>query len=142
MEQYPNLRYAVRHYEEWLNNGKKIFLKNGYRILDMLYWEENSANWVAKSKTEYRALGLDVFSPFNSRELIVTLLSVDKKYRRKHNPILYKHIILNLWPDVLQVPVNPDARRIIMKITKKMGVYPLLKNIKFLYQFSKSKWFS
>ncbi len=137
IEKYPYLEFALRRYAGWFKENSKLFKRHRYRVLDMLYWEENCANWVAKTKTEFGAYGIEKFSPFNSRELILTFLSVDKKYRRKQNPVLYKRMIDELWPEVLQAPINPGTKKIAMRITQKLGIFTLFRNLKLNYYLLK-----
>ena len=75
-------------------------------------------------------MGQETFSPFNSRELLISLLGLPKKYRRKENPVVYKKIIEHLWPDVLQVPINPGPKKIAIRITQYLGIFPLFRNLK------------
>lgn len=142
IQKYPFLDYALKRYTKWHQQNKELFSKYEFRTLDMLYWEENCANWVAKTKSEFRVFGIEVFSPFNSRELMMTLMSVDKKYRRKQNPILYKKIIEELWPEVLQVPVNSGMKKKAMRITQKLGIFSFLRNLKlsFYLFLGRNKW--
>jgi hypothetical protein len=139
IQKYPSLKYAEEKYTKWLNNNKSLFEQNALRILDMLYWEENCANWVAKSKTEFRAFGTEVFSPFNSRELLLTLYGVNKKYRRKQNPVVYRNIIKQLWPEVMQVPINPGAKKVAIRITQYLGIFPPFRNLKLWWNLSKER---
>lgn len=126
---YPHL-FPLNEYSKWMDKNSGLFQKHGLRILDMLYWEENCANWVSKSKTEFRAAGTEVFSPFNSRELLMTLYGVKKRYRRKQNPVLYKKMIQLLWPETLQQPVNPGSKKILIRLTQKIGLFSLIRNTK------------
>ncbi len=130
LQKYPRLTYAEKQYAEWLNSNKILFEKNGLRVLDMLYWEENCANWAAKSKTEFSTFGTEVLSPFNSRELLLLLNGINKKYRRKQNPVIYKKIIQQLWPEVLCAPVNPGIKKIAMRITQYLGIFSFFRNLK------------
>lgn len=139
IQKYPHLPYAISEYENWLEENKSLFSEMGYRALDMLYWEENCANWVSKSKTEFRAYGIEVFSPFNCRKYILTLYGLPKKYRRKQNPVIYKKMIELLWPEVLQVPVNPGLKQIVMRITQYIGIFPIFRNLKLWWNISKVK---
>jgi hypothetical protein len=139
IQKYSSLKYVEDEYGKWLKKNKILFSKMGYRILDMLYWEENCANWVAKSKTEFRAYGIEVFSPFNSRELILTLYGLPKKYRRKQNPIVYKKMIEILWPELLQVPVNPGRKKIAMRVTQYLGIFPIFRNLKLWWNLFKDR---
>jgi len=128
LQKYPNSSYAIKQYKDWLSVNMQIFDKFNYSVTDMLYWEENCGNWVAKGKTEVMTVS-ELFSPFNSRDLITTLLSVDEKYRGKQHPTLYRSITMLLWKDVLQVPVNPSIKLQVIKSLQKIGVYTLYRNI-------------
>ncbi len=134
---YPFLKYAVDRYSNWLKRNQKLFEYHHYRVLDMLHWEENCGNWVAKTKTERRIRGFKAFSPFNSRELILTLYGVHKKYRHKENPVLYRKMINLLWPDVLQVPVNPGVKQKAIKVTQLLGIFSVFRNLKLWWNMLK-----
>ncbi len=139
IEKYPFLEYAFNHYKVWFEKNHGLFRKMGYRTLDMLYWEENCGNWVAKYKSESRILGLKTFSPFNSRELLLSLYGLPKKYRRKQNPVVYKKMIEILWPEVLHVPVNPGPKKIAMRITQYLGIFPIFRNLKLWWNLFKGR---
>lgn len=128
LQKYANSSYAIKRYERWVSDNKPVFDKFNFSIADMLYWEENCGNWVAKSKTEAMTVA-ELYSPFNSRELLITLLSVNEKYRGKQNPVLYKHIIKLLWKEVLLVPVNPSLKLQVIKVLQKIGIYTLYRNV-------------
>lgn len=139
MEGYPFYKYAVRQYEKWLGESEEVFKKYNYRTADMLYWEENSCNWVSKSCSEVRCVS-EYFQPFNSRELISTLMSVDIKHRWKQNPALYRRIIEILWPECLSEPINPSPRKQLIKFFQKIGLYGLYRenHLKFKMFLKKS----
>jgi hypothetical protein len=139
LEKYPNQKYAIKQYAKWLDDNEILFKKNGFLVSDMLYWEENCGNWVAKSKTE-TMVGQEPFSPFNSRELLIKSLSVKNKYRGKQNSILYKHIAMRLWKEVLIVPVNPSAKLRVIKLMHKLGVYSLYRNMLLNYRVFKASF--
>ncbi len=137
LQKYPNEKYAIKKYDDWLSTNKPLFDKFNYSATDMLYWEENCGNWVAKGKTEAMTVS-ELFSPFNSRELLITLLSVNEKNRGKQNPILYKHITQLLWKDVLKVPVNPSLKLKIIRVLQKAGVYVAYRNALLNYKVFKA----
>lgn len=142
IEKYPFLKYAYKRYHEWYALNNPLFKKYNYRILDMLYWEENCANWVAKGKSEYRIMGIPTFSPFNSRVLILLLYGIDKRYRKKQNPIVYERIVEQLWPELLDTPVNPSGKKALMKKSQKLGIFTLLRNMKLSFNLflNSNKW--
>ena len=137
LQKYPQEEYAIKRYKIWLEINQPIFEKYHYSVTDMLYWEENCGNWVAKAKTEAMMVS-ELYSPFNSRALLINLLSVDEKYRGKQNPILYRHITEILWKDVLQVPVNPSLKLRVIGLFQKMGIYVAYRNALLNYKVFKA----
>ena len=133
LQKYPLSEYAVEYYDKWLNINSKNFKKNNFRILDMLYWEENCGNWVAKTNTESK-MAIECFLPFNSRKLIDQMLTVNRRYRGKQNAKLYLKIINNLWSDCLQMPINPSNKKIIISIMQKSGIYAFYRNLLLLWK--------
>lgn len=133
LEAFP---YARKVYQNWLQDNKDIFQKNGYPLLDMYYWEEKMGNWAAKGKTE-ALLGTEFFSPFNSRKMIALMLSVDSKYRDFQRNKLFKQILLNLSPDLLKIPVNPDRKTKVIIAMKRLGIYNIYRRIGLKYRILK-----
>ncbi len=65
------------------------------------------------------------------------LLGVDKKYTKCSNNVLFREMIRKMWPELLRWPINPSADKVrdkIASLLKTLGVYPLLKELK--YQIS------
>jgi hypothetical protein len=125
------LNFAIEQYRAWLKN-KPIFKKYGYNYLDMFYWEEKMGNWAAKSKTETIALGLDVISPFNSRQLLSLLLSTNRKYRDSHFNHLYNMIIYKLSrkdEKIMKIPINPSIKQSIIRLMKYFKIYNMYRYI-------------
>lgn len=102
---YENIPFAEKNIKKWLENVPDYVLED-IEIPDLLYWEQKMGNWCAMQKAE-QDLALEDFSPFNNRELLMTLYNVDKKYREPGNYILYKKIMEELWKDTLSQPINP-----------------------------------
>ena len=122
---YPGLEYAQDTYSQWLHGTRDIFRRYGYETTDMFYWEEQMGNWAAKAKTEYDLAGL-YYSPFNSRKLLTMLLATDRRCRDHHSSRLYRKLLESLCSDVLDMPINPDAKTTMIRIMKRTGVFPLL----------------
>ena len=124
--------FPIKQYSEYLSKNNTIFKKLNYNLLDMFYWEEKMGNWAAKSKTESESLKRTVIAPFNSRDLLTLLLSVNRKFRDSHNNILYNKIIYYLSDNnkkVLKLKINPCPKQKIIKLLKKIKVYNLYSNI-------------
>ena len=134
---YPGLNYATRLCQQWYDESADVFDKYGYRVSDMLYWEEPSCNWVAKANTETRMV-TEVTQPFNCRHLIRLMLTVDKKHRRKQQALLYKKIIGILWSECLSEPINPSPKKRVIGLMQSLGIYGLYRNLLLRYQLKKS----
>ncbi len=126
-QECSNSEYASKIYKDWFEEASPTFVENGYRVSDMLYWEENCANVVAKTNTEF-GWKTEVFQPFNSRHLLTTMMSVDKKYRQKQNPEFYAKMVRLLWEDCLTEPVNPGFKKQVIRWMQKLGVYGVYRN--------------
>jgi hypothetical protein len=127
----PEMSFVISEYGKWLKN-KPLFEKYGYNYLDIFYWEEKMGNWAAKAKTEAHALGRDILSPFNSRELLMLLLSTERKYRDSHFNRLYDLIINELSgndKEILKTAVNPGTKQSIIRTMKLLRVYNLYRFI-------------
>lgn len=128
MEKYHGLSYAIDAYSKWINESSSLFKQKGFRHSDMLYWEENCCNWAGKTNTEVRMYS-EIFQPFNCRELILTMLSVDKRFRRKQRPRLHYLMIKSLWPECLNAPINPGFKKVVIKFLQIIGVYGVYRKL-------------
>ena len=102
---YGDFNFVIKELEKWLN-GIPEEVKNDMEISDLFFWEQREGNWAALQKAE-QDIALDDFSPFNNRELIMTLYEVDSNKRIPENYTLYRDIIEYLWPELLKYPINP-----------------------------------
>jgi hypothetical protein len=100
--------FAKRAFESWMPSESD---RHGYDVLDLFYWEQRIGRWLAANCIEFDVGWQDVLVPFNIRSLIVDLLACDEKHRDKNHPAVYVEIMKSLWPDVLDLPINPRPRR-------------------------------
>ena len=133
LEKYPFMAFATDYYKKWISTNDALFKKYRFYIMDMLYWEENCGNWVARSNTESQ-LGTEWYLLYNSRELLTLLLGVDKKYREKQNAKLYYKIAEILWPECVRYPINPGFKKKIISFMQKVGIYSTYRNLLLNYQ--------
>ena len=129
LAKYPDEAYPINSYDKWIKENHDHFYQMGYSTLDLFYWEEILANRTAKLISEGHAVNRYIFPPFNCRILITTLLSVDPRYRQKHDNQLYTAIVNKLWPETLQEPVNPTFKKRVIRTMQKLGVYNLYRNM-------------
>ena len=96
--------FAVRHFQKWFNG---LGDTRGYSLLDIFYWENRVGNWLAMCQAENDVTTKDILSPFNCRNLIVSMLGVHEDERSYPNYSFHRKLMSNLWPAVLDEPINP-----------------------------------
>ena len=101
-------QFAINCFENWLSGLGEI---HNVHILDLFDWEQGHGNWLAMSQLEFDIAWKDIFTPFNCRNLLISMLSTEEKYRKPPKYLLYEKLILNLWPEVLSVPINPHKKK-------------------------------
>lgn len=95
--------FVLKHWQKWLSGTGRLY---NVHILDLFYWEHWGGNFAAMTQAEFDILQ-EAFTPYSCRHLLTTMLSVDEKYRNHEEPVLYRKLILKLWPEVLSEPINP-----------------------------------
>jgi len=98
-------RFADDHFTAWLDQLGDIY---NYHILDLFEWEQGHGSWLAMCQLEFDIAWREIFTPFNCRHLLMTLLAVNDKYRKPPYE-LHEKLIRRLWPELLSVPVNPHS---------------------------------
>lgn len=98
--------FLVGHFREWLADaGQQDYVK----LLDLFEWEQDYGNWLAMTQLEFDIAWRDIFTPYNCRELLATLLGVDERYRRAPDYLLFRRAIQQAWPELLTEPINPHS---------------------------------
>ncbi|QQR67720.1 MAG: hypothetical protein IPI25_05845 [Candidatus Brocadia sp.] len=97
-------QFAIKHFENWLLGLGGIY---NFDVLDLFEWEQGHGTWLAMCQLEFDIAWKDIFTPFNCRSLLITMLSVKEKYRMPPKYELHKKLILKLWPELLRVSINP-----------------------------------
>ena len=95
--------FAIAFFENWFASLNKIY---NFNILDLLYWEQKCANWLAMDHLEYDIAWQDTFSPYNTRNLLVNMLSVDERFRKPPKFELYEKLMSTMWPETLSEPIH------------------------------------
>lgn len=98
--------FSKKYYAEWLSDTKEIYNVN---VFDLFWWEVKEGSWQAMSQLEMD-IAQEVFVPFNCRNLLVHMLSVEERHRRAPEYELHNRMMGNLWPDLLEVPINPQEK--------------------------------
>lgn len=95
--------FVIRAWKKWLS---ELGETHNVHLLDLFYWEHWAGNFAAMAQAEWDIVQ-EVFTPYNCRELLTTMLAVDERFRDHDEPILYRELIKRLWPETLSEPVNP-----------------------------------
>lgn len=96
--------YVIDSFELWSKEIKQAKEKWGIHPLTLFEWEQISGNWGAIYVSE-QDIAIDEFSPFNNRKLLITVLSVKHSYGLRNE--FYREMIREMWPETLQLPINP-----------------------------------
>jgi hypothetical protein len=108
LQEMGNDTYTRDHYQTWISR-----LGNTYNldILNLFEWELDDGNWLAMCQLEFDIAWKDIFTPFNCKGLIRTMLSLKQDLMMPPKYEFYYALISDLWPEVLNVPVNPHKKR-------------------------------
>jgi hypothetical protein len=98
-------------YGAWLAAAPRLGTPS---VLDLSRWE--GANWLATTVTEFDAAWRDVFTPYNCRLLLQTMMRVKHSLRCGPRYRLAETLMRHLWPDVLREPF--------LERTKKAPITP------------------
>ncbi|MDA9663554.1 hypothetical protein N9T80_00260 [bacterium] len=123
---YPDNKYLEKYYQKWLDKNKKIIGNLGYETLDFLHWEQDITNFAGQN-TYYAHHYVNLFSIFNSREIIKIMLSVGINHRDGKNTEFFRYLINSMWPELLNYPFNPTKKDKIILFMKKIKIYAFYK---------------
>jgi len=107
--------FAVKHFNVWLDDVENLY---SVELLELFGWEQGHGNWLASTQMEFDLAWQDLITPFNCRELLVVLLSIDKRYRISPDYRVFVALIENMWPELLQEPINPDDKHTESRLSK------------------------
>lgn len=107
MQNMPQIPFVANAFADWLDDARDI---GDFDILDLLDWEQEHGNWLAMTQLEFDIAWRDIFTPFNCREVLSTLLSVPESERSAPDYRLITDIIKIMWPELLSEPINPGDR--------------------------------
>jgi hypothetical protein len=100
--------FVKKYFSEWMADAAPA-VQNGYKLLDLFYWENRNANWQAMSQLEFD-LAQEEFTPFACRSLLATMLGVDHKYRCMPKNIFQREMVKASWPELDTIPYNPTSK--------------------------------
>ncbi|MGA9031407.1 MAG: hypothetical protein WB402_02660 [Sulfuricaulis sp.] len=96
--------FLVEHFREWL---AEVSQQHYVKLLDLLEWEQDYGNWLAMTQLEFDIAWREIFTPYNCRQVLATLLGVDERFRKAPDYLLFQRAIQKAWPELLSEPINP-----------------------------------
>lgn len=96
------------HVQRWWADASGPCAAAELRPLDLFYWEHRMGGWQAQSQLEWD-IAQEVFTPYNNRRLLETMLSAPVAERSAPDYGLYVQLIQRHWPEVLALPINPPS---------------------------------
>lgn len=123
--------FALKHIKVWFEEVKNFPSKFGVHLLNLFYWEHRIGNWCASFESDLD-IAVEQLNPHNCRKFIELCLSVNAKDRKDPDCVLYKEMIMQLWPETLAVPVVPIEMRevvlyFILSFLKRVHLYNMLR---------------
>ena len=104
------------HLEKWYDTAVNIYEEFGLHPYELFYWEHRLGNWAARAYNE-NDLAFDVYTPFNSRDILSTAMMLDISQRELPEGKLHRAVINQLWPEIDKYPYN---KRNIVGVMKAM----------------------
>jgi hypothetical protein len=125
--------FRIKHFEKWLSGARQIGERYNINVFDLFGWEQVTGNLRAMMQLEWDIVQ-EVFSPYNCRALLATLLAVDTKFRKLPRYKLYTKIITSLWREVLSEPCNPisikrKVRHLVTALLVRTGTYNIARSL-------------
>ena len=114
-------QYAVDYYKRWLEENLEMCREFGIRTVNLFYWEERIANCFTQIQLD-KDIAQDDINPLNSRLLNELFMAVPLTYNNVPDYVVYKKVIKELWPELLEFPVNPSRRKSVQLVLKRMGL--------------------
>ena len=102
--------FAFREITRWTADATEHARPRGYDPLNLFHIEQRMGRWQAADWLE-RDLDHETFDPANSREYYAALLGVPDEYRKPPKR-LHREMIRTMWPEALDVPINPVPLRV------------------------------
>lgn len=110
--------FAVSAMERWMDGRGEVY---NYDARDLLFWENELGSWLASSQQEFLLAWKELFAPFNCRRLLVAALSVDPGLRGGPDYPFFRSVIARLWPECLELPINPKPPEKLAKRVRRLG---------------------
>jgi hypothetical protein len=109
---------VFRAMERWLDGLGEVY---NYDARDLLFWENEVGSWLAPCQQEFLLVSKETLSPFNCRRVLEAALSVDPGLRGEPDYPFFRSVIARLWPECLELPINPKPPEALAKRVCRLG---------------------
>ena len=129
--------YAIQECEQIIDEMIPAYKKYEINVMTGVYWEHMLGNWGVTGNSE-SDIAIEEVNPMNSHMLYEIFLGVDDKYTKYNNTILFQRMIRNMWPELLNWPINPPhkMRSKLQNILKKIGLFEIFKKLKYQFNYN------
>lgn len=110
--------FVLSAMEQWIDGLGEIY---NYDLRDLLCWENEYGSWFATSQQEFLLAWKEILPPFNCRRVLVAALSVDPALRGEPDYPFFRSVIERLWPECLELPINPKPPVTLVKRVRRVG---------------------
>jgi hypothetical protein len=110
--------FAVRTMERWKDGLGEVY---NYDARDLLYWENRLGSWLSSCQQEFLLAWKEILAPFNNRRVLEAALSVDPGLRGAPDYPFFRTVIARLWPECLELPINPKPAEALAKRVRRLG---------------------
>ncbi|WP_319562202.1 hypothetical protein [Marispirochaeta sp.] len=118
--QMKSSRYAAEQFSYWYEDAKPTIKDSGIDPWDLFYWEQKIGGWFGSVRSEYD-FAIDVFLPYNCRDLLQYMLGVNPLYRQTPDYKFHESLIRYMWPELLHFSINPpDPMKKIVKYARRI----------------------
>jgi len=95
--------------EQWRNDVEPYSEKHNISKFDLYFWESRFGRWFPNNAQNYDQFSNPVYI-FNCRYMMELWLGLDRETRMNHS--VHYQIIQKEWPELLDIPINPDESRL------------------------------
>ena len=134
--------FAHADIERWYADALQVRKACGINLLDLYYWELRVGRWCSSGLNILNSAS-DWITIYSCRALLDLMLSVEEKDRSGSAQALYRAVVNELDPALMQIPFNPFplsyrmkqagilfAKTILVNGTKAVGLYELLRRLR------------
>jgi hypothetical protein len=101
--------FAISEFQKWVDGALGPCQAANLDVLALFFLEQRMGRWCMAAFGEYD-VAHDTFNPYNNRHLHCLMLGVDERHRRDRRWDVSLEQIRYMWPEVLQLPINPQDR--------------------------------